>query len=207
MVLHFYTDLGPFPKLIYKSIKKAFVWILKNEFWFLLRKFCHFWKLAKKFNQRFKICLNASPSNNFCVFRASTANGESLVDHGGQVSAEPGQPGRVRRQGAVHGGGQPVHTQEQGAHGRIPRHTLGNFIKIRFCANSDRFVSERNWEARVRGDSTKGWPGTWPGHSAPHLLLTPQGAAGALQRTGLFFFLQFMGVLKNIFFSRRSKSW
>ena len=41
-----------------------------------------------------------------------------------QVPAEPGQPGGVWREGVLHGGGQPVHTQEQGEDGRLP----GSFV-------------------------------------------------------------------------------
>ena len=40
------------------------------------------------------------------------------------LSLEPGQLGGVWGQGALHGGGQPLHPQEQGEDGRFPRPPL-----------------------------------------------------------------------------------
>ena len=46
------------------------------------------------------------------------------------MPSESGQFSRVWRKGAVYGGRQSVHPQEQGAHGLLPRPAFGNFVTV-----------------------------------------------------------------------------
>ena len=57
--------------------------------------------------------------------RPAASRGHPLPGDDRQVPPEPGQPRRVRGQGVLHGGRQPFHPQEQGAHGRLPGPPFG----------------------------------------------------------------------------------
>ena len=60
-------------------------------------------------------------------FRPRATGSTALPSHDCQVPAEPCQPHRVRRQGALHGGRQPFHTQEQGEDDCLPRSSFSKF--------------------------------------------------------------------------------
>lgn len=59
--------------------------------------------------------------------RTAPSNGLEITHHGRQVPAESGQPRGVWWQRALHGGGESLHSQEQGAHGRFSRPAVGKY--------------------------------------------------------------------------------
>lgn len=92
--------------------------------------------------------------------RATFSGGHPEPRHGGQVPAKPGQSGGVRGQGAVHGGGQSFHFEEQGEDGGV----FGSTVHDR----GPRGAQDNQQTGHCQG----------AGHSTSHLRGAPHPAAG-----------------------------